>query len=373
MLLLVLCVGLLLVCAPTDASLDDNTVITNNTPSIITPNVSEIRTLNISGFTLQTTSWNTLNPSDISIADKNEKQEISFIKDSKNGSEFVADELIVRYDYRKIQDPKVMSANAADQNAKIGVKLKKDFADNGLPGLQLVKLPKNLSVTEAIIKYKQNPGVLYAEPNYVYHTTALTPNDPFYDLQWGLHNTVIPGADIDAPDAWGISIGSNTIVVAVVDTGVDYNHPDLSLNIWANQGEIRGNGIDDDHNGYIDDINGWNFFDGNNNPMDGNTYFNTFHGTHCAGILGAVGNNSIGIAGVNWNVTIMPLRVTDYKGSLTVTDAVSAINYANANGAHVISNSWSGSDYSQTLKNAIDASPALVTAAAGNDDPQYLN
>ena len=174
-------------------------------------------------------------------------------------------------------------------------------------------------------------------------------------------------ADIDAPEAWDLSTGSNTIIVAVIDSGVDYSHPDLSANIWSNSDEIPSNGIDDDGNGYIDDIRGWNFWDDNNDPMDGNTHWETYHGTHCAGIIGAVGNNSVGISGVNWNVKIMPLRVTDAYGSLYVDDAISAIDYASANGANVISNSWSGTDYSQALKDAIDSSSAVVVCAAGND------
>ena len=122
----------------------------------------------------------------------------------------------------------------------------------------VLKLPGNLSVDDAITEYQKNPDVLFAQPNYIYHTTALTPNDPFFGQQWGLHNTGTIGADIDAPDAWNTTTGSTNVIVAVVDTRIQYSHSDISANIWTNLGEIPGNGIDEDHNGYIDDVNGWN-------------------------------------------------------------------------------------------------------------------
>ena len=258
---------------------------------------------------------------------------------------------------------------------KIGAKVQDDFSKAGLPGMQVVKLPSNLSVNDAIAEYRKNPDILYVQPNYIYHTAALTPNDPSYNLQWGLNNTENLHADINAPDAWGVSTGSNAVIVAVIDTGVDYNHPDLSSNIWINPGESgldnqgfdkRFNGIDDDNNEYIDDWHGWNFYQGNNDPMDGNT--GSYHGTHCAGILGAAGNNGVGVCGVNWNVTIMPLRTTDVSGLSNSSSNIMAINYASSNAAGIISNSWGGYSYDQALKDAIDNSPALVVCAAGNDN-----
>jgi thermitase len=288
------------------------------------------------------------------------------ITKSSDGREYVSGQVIVRYNSNRFKNVKVMNAYTADSNAKIGARVEKDFSDAGLSGIQVVTLPENLSVDDAIEEYRKNPDVLYAEPNYIYHISAITPDDPLYGYQWGLHNTGTPGADISAPDAWGISTGSNFVVVAVVDTGVDYSHPDLAANIWTNADEIPGNGIDDDGNGYIDDVRGWNFYDGNNDPMDGNTYLNTYHGTHCSGIIGAVGNNGAGVTGVNWNVKIMPLRVVSPTGSLSVANAILAINYADANGANVISNSWGGTGYSQALYDAINSSPAVVVCAAGN-------
>lgn len=191
------------------------------------------------------------------------------------------------------------------------------------------------------------------------------PNDPLLSSLWGLHNTGQTGgtvdADIDAPAAWSLTTGSSDVVIAVIDTGVDYWHNDLSTNIWTNTDEIMGNGIDDDHNGYVDDTRGWNFVSGNNNPMDDNS-----HGTHCAGTIAAVGNNGLQYAGVCWRAKIMPLKFLNAYGSGYTSDAVSAILYANRNGAHVLSNSWGGGGYSQALKDAIDASSAVVVCAAGN-------
>jgi thermitase len=175
------------------------------------------------------------------------------------------------------------------------------------------------------------------------------------------------GADINATAAWDITNGSSSVIVAVVDTGVLYTHGDLSANIWTNPGEITGNGIDDDHNGYIDDIHGWNFVTNTSDPLDDNG-----HGTHVSGTIGAIGNNAIGVTGVNWHVKIMALKAFNAAGSGFTSDAVSAILYANANGASVISNSWSGSGFDQALKDAIDASPAVVVCAAGNIDQQHL-
>ena len=208
--------------------------------------------------------------------------------------------------------------------------------------------------------------VEYAEPNYILYADT-TPNDPSFSQLYGLHNTGQTGgtadADIDAPEAWNTCTGGN-VVVAVIDTGVDYTHPDLAANMWVNTGEIPGNGIDDDGNGFVDDYRGWDFCYNDSNPMDGNS-----HGTHCAGTIGAVGNNGIGVVGVNWNVKIMPVKFLSDSGSGSTSDAISAINYARMMGAKVMSNSWGGGGYSQALKDAIDAANnagSIFVAAAGN-------
>ena len=301
---------------------------------------------------------------------------ISIITDSATGNQYAAGEVIVRYNYEKIKSTTLMNEYSTRINAKIGAVVIQDLSSKNLPGMQLVQIPNSMSVTDAIAEYEKSPDVLYAEPNFIYYLSSITPNDPYFSsLQWGLQNTGqtiegsvgTVGADIDAPKAWDLTTGSNTVVVAVVDSGADYLHPDLSANMWINSNEIPDNGIDDDSNGFIDDVRGWNFFSHNNNPMDGNTFQGTYHGTHCSGIIGAVGNNGIGISGVNWNVKIMPLRVTSAAGSLSTSDGILAINYASKNGANVISNSWGGTGYSQALKDVIDNSPAVVVCAAGND------
>src|SRR5436309_1680061 len=159
-------------------------------------------------------------------------------------------------------------------------------------GWQLVQLPPGMSVHAAIEYYRNLPGVAYAEPNYRIRLFA-TPNDPRRDALWGLDK-------INAPQAWDQSTGDPGIVVATVDTGIDYNHPDLAANVWTNPGEIPGNGIDDDQNGYVDDVHGYDFVNNDGDPMD-----DFSHGTHVAGTIGAIGNNGIGVAGVDWHVRLM--------------------------------------------------------------------
>ncbi len=248
-------------------------------------------------------------------------------------------------------------------HSQTGAAIKKKF--QGRHELQLISLPGHMSVREGLEVYLQNPHIEYAEPNYIVYATIM-PNDAYFNNLWGLHNTGQTGgtidADIDAPEAWNITTGSNNVVIAVVDTGVDYNHPDLSSNIWTNMGETScSDGIDNDGNGYIDDCHGWDFVGNDNDPMDYDG-----HGTHVAGTIAAVGNNSLGTAGVMWKAQIMPVRFLGVSGSGTTADAISAILYANAKGAHIINNSWGGGGYSQALKDAVDASNAVVVCAAGN-------
>ncbi|MBI4850035.1 MAG: S8 family serine peptidase [Nitrospirae bacterium] len=228
-----------------------------------------------------------------------------------------------------------------------------------------VKLPQTMSVEEAIKYYELDPNVEYAEPNFIVHALAV-PNDPSYSQLWGLHNDgqtgSITGAGIHAPEAWDLTTGSSDVVIAVVDTGVAYNHPDLSDNIWTNTGETDcTDAIDNDGNGYTDDCHGWDFVGHDNDTTDYNG-----HGTHLAGIIAAAGNNGIGITGVMWKAKIMPLRFLGVNGSGTTADAIAAILYASNKGAHVINNSWGGSNYSRALKDAIEASSAVVVCAAGN-------
>ncbi|MBP7148565.1 MAG: S8 family serine peptidase [Acidobacteria bacterium] len=230
------------------------------------------------------------------------------------------------------------------------------------------RIAPGVSVEDAVARLSSSPVVEYAEPNYLMRLDVI-PNDPRLGELWGMVNTGQTGgtadADIDADLAWGVSTGSPNVVVGVIDTGVDYTHPELVNNIWSNTDEIDGNGIDDDGNGYIDDIRGWDFVNHDNNPMDDHS-----HGTHVSGTITAQGNNSIGVAGVAWNVKIMPLKFLNSGGSGSTTDAVLAVDYATANGANLTSNSWGGGAYSQTLYDAIaraNANNIAFVAAAGND------
>lgn len=269
---------------------------------------------------------------------------------------YVESEILIKY------KPHVSRAAQEAYSTQFGARRLGEFRSVGVHQLEL---PPGVSVEEGIKMFRLNPDVEYVEPNYIRRISAI-PNDPFFSKLWGLNNTGRSGttdADIDAPEAWDISTGSDTVVVAVIDTGVDYKHPDLKANIWTNPGDPSGGG-DNDDNGYIDDIRGWDFVDGDSNPMDLNG-----HGTRVAGILGAVGNNATGVTGVAWSVKIMPLRVLDAKGIGSVADEIAAINYARENGAHIINASLVGTSFSQAEKDAIEAfgsAGGLFVAAAGN-------
>ena len=237
-----------------------------------------------------------------------------------------------------------------------------------VPGL--VHLEITCSVKDAIDRIATLKGVEYVEPDFVVRADAV-PNDPSFGLLWGMQNTGqtvnadpgIAGADARATGAWDILVGNPGFVVAIIDSGTLLSHPDLAANIWTNPGEIAGNGIDDDANGYIDDVSGYDFFSIDNNPSDGG------HGTHTAGTVGAVGNNGIGVAGVAWNCKIMPLRFLGPTGGFT-SDAILAIQYAVQKQVKVSNNSWGGSVASQPLYDAIAAARSfdhLFVASAGNN------
>ncbi|NOR67499.1 MAG: S8 family serine peptidase, partial [Woeseiaceae bacterium] len=254
--------------------------------------------------------------------------------------------------------------------------------DDVTPGLAVVRLPEGASVIDALAQFNGSTNVLYAEPNYKYKL-FLVPNDPNYPELWALDNTGqtggTPDADVDANDAWDINTGSSDVIIAIADTGIDYDHPDLAANMWVNEAEQNGlPDVDDDGNGYVDDIYGYDFAgasstvsgDGDGDPND-----MWFHGTHVAGAAGAVGNNDEGIVGVCWDVKLMALKIfaDDFSSSDPVafaTDAIEAIQYAVDNGAKIMNASWGGSFYSQALYDAIrkagDAGLIFV-AAAGND------
>ncbi len=223
----------------------------------------------------------------------------------------------------------------------------------------------DMGAGELLRIYNANPWVEYAEKNASYGM-ALLPNDPEYPKQWHL-------PQINAPEAWDVSTGSEDAVVAVLDTGLDLDHPDLAGNIWTNTLEVAGNGRDDDGNGYIDDIHGWNFIEGTNDVSPqfgiGATATGINHGTVVAGIIGAVGNNGSEGAGVAWKVKIMPLRVLDSKGAGNAATVAAAIDYAIKNGAKILNLSFVGTERSITLERAIERAynaGALVVVAAGN-------
>ncbi len=233
-----------------------------------------------------------------------------------------------------------------------------------------------IEMQKSVIKsLKQNSYVEIVEPNYIYRINTITANDPLLPKLWGMQNTGqqdsagrsgTPGVDIGATEAWNIQTGSKEVIVAVIDTGVNYNTTDLIQNIWTNEAEKNGKeGVDDDGNGFVDDIYGYNFFAGNGDPMDDHG-----HGTHCSGTIGAKGNDGQGIVGVAWNVRIMALKFLGQDGSGSLEAAIRAIDYATKNGAKIMSNSWGGGAYSETLKQAIqraNKAGAIFIAAAGNE------
>jgi subtilisin family serine protease len=214
------------------------------------------------------------------------------------------------------------------------------------------------------------PHVKYAEPNWIQRVDS-DPNDTYYYLQWGMTNTgqTIQGspgandADIDAPEAWNITTGDPNLVIAIIDTGTDWDHPDLAANIWSNPGEVV-NGIDDDGNGYVDDVRGWDFYSVDSNPDDSDG-----HGSHTAGTVGAVGNNNRGVSGVMWQCKMAPLRFLGPQGGFT-SDSILAVEYCTINNIRLSNNSWGGGGFSSSVYDAIDASRSIghvFVAAAGND------
>ena len=239
--------------------------------------------------------------------------------------------------------------------------------DNGR--IHHLLLPDDMSVEQALAIYRDDPDIEFVEPNYLI-TPQATPNDNDFSYQWNLNNVGqvvsgyvgITGADIDAVRAWDLATGDGSVVVAVVDTGCHLTHPDLAANLWTNGIEIPNNGVDEDHNGYVDDIHGWDFVDNDNMPQDA-----TGHGTHVAGTIGAQGNNDIGIAGIGWQASIMPLRFMNAFDQGTVADAIQAIEYAVANGARIINCSWGSTGYSISLSSVMANADALFVCAAGNN------
>ena len=277
------------------------------------------------------------------------------------GPEYVPGEAIVKFRHQP--------SKTELQIAAVGVEAR-SFEPASLTNVYVAELGPGTTVDEAVAELSGRADVVYAEPNYVYRAAA-TPNDRLYPLLWGLDNTGqpilgvsgAPDADIDAPEAWDVTTGSKDVVVAVIDSGVALGHPDLKDNLWTNPGEIAGNGIDDDHNGAIDDVHGWDFVDVDAEPLDYQG-----HGTHVAGTIGARGNNAAGVAGVNWDVSIMPIRGLDAYNLGNSWRLAEAIKYACESGAHITNNSWGSTGASQTIHEAFAGCPeALHVVAAGNN------
>ena len=288
----------------------------------------------------------------------------------------VAGELIVRFraDVPKEEITAVI--------AKIGAVIK-----NQIDPLNyyVLALPENISVVQALEWLRGQKSVVNSEPSYLIPLQFI-PNDKFFPFQWALNNVGqiggTPSADIDMAAAWDLEKGFPGVVIAIIDTGIDYVHEDLAGNIWQNPGEIPGNGIDDDQNGYVDDNRGWDFvntpagFEGedfsnpDNDPMD-----RQGHGTMIAGVVAASGNNQLGIAGVTWNCRIMPVRVgfksASGRGLMHSSQAAHGIVYAVQNGAHVINLSWGSSQKSSIIESAIayaTTNGAIVCVSAGNQN-----
>lgn len=226
------------------------------------------------------------------------------------------------------------------------------------------------SVVEAL---RSNPEVSYVENNAEYRTQTVS-TDPMYSQQWGLKNNgrnsggiFTPGRsgeDINVEKAWELTRGTSDVIVAVIDTGIDYNHVDLKNNILVNEAELNGlPGVDDDGNGYVDDVYGYDFFGNKSDPMDGHG-----HGTHCAGVIGAL-NNTTGIAGISSHVKLLPIKFLSDQGSGSLEGAIKAIDYGIKRGVHVMNNSWGGGNFTQALFDAIkaaDEAGIVFLAASGN-------
>ena len=250
-------------------------------------------------------------------------------------------------------------ATEADRaNARKSAAATKLRSFRSVPGLEV--WDTNVGAANAIAGLKKNPHVAYAEYDAVVRTDAM-PNDHMFSYVWALNDG--DGYAIHAPEAWSLFTGDPNFVIADIDTGMQTDNVDLAANLYTNPKEIPGNGIDDDHNGYVDDVHGWDFINNDNDPSD-----DVNHGTHTAGTMGAVGNNTIGIAGVNWQCKIMPLKFIGPNGGYT-SDAVAAIDYAVKMGVKLSNNSWGSSTYEQSLYDAINAAKSaghLFVAAAGN-------
>lgn len=291
--------------------------------------------------------------------------ESHFLGGGYNGLSYVPDRLLIRFN----------ADTSAEERAAIlaarGLHVVKD-----LSGTLVVEASEGIDVLQQTWELASLAAVAFAEPDYLLDVSNTYPNDPDFGQLWGLNNTGqfggTPDADINAPEAWDITTGSSDIVIAVIDTGVDYTHPDLIANMWVNPGEIPGDGLDNDGNGYIDDIYGIDTVNGDSDPMDDRD-----HGTHVAGTIAASGDNGIGVTGINWQARVMALKFIPETGGGSVAGAIEAIDYMTMMksdyGVNIVaSNNSYGAlgAYSDSLLLAIQRSIAagiVYVAAAGND------
>jgi hypothetical protein len=236
---------------------------------------------------------------------------------------------------------------------------KTNLQPNDLTTVYVIEYEHELVPIEVSRLFQEIEQVEFAEPDYE-ASMLVNPNDPYYQdgSQW-YHSQV------KAPAAWQLTTGDASQIIAIIDTGIDWTHPDLAENIWINQSEQSGNeGADDDDNGFVDDIRGWDFVNNDNNPMDDNS-----HGTHVAGIAGARTNNNVGIAGIAWNVKLMPLKVLQSSGRGNWSTIAQGVVYAAENGATIINMSLGGYTESLTMKTALENAynKSVLVSAAGND------
>ena len=286
---------------------------------------------------------------------------VSGVFAQETSEKYVADEVLVKFEKASAE-----GLRSAEKITGEGALVMEKLGDLGW---QRIKIPAGLTVDDAIARYSKYDGVVVVQPNFYYHL-LLTPNDPQF-VSTGMYGL----SKISAPQAWDLSTGSNSVVVADIDTGMRYTHQDLAANAWLNTGEIPANGVDDDNNGFVDDVRGWDFFYNDSDPIDDAGG----HGTHTAGTIGAVGNNLLNVVGVNWNVTIIPIKIYSPAGTdSTSAMLVNAYNYVRMMklrgvNIRVTNNSYGGCGeacgYDQATKDALDAmgeAGILNVFAAGN-------
>jgi uncharacterized repeat protein (TIGR01451 family) len=335
------------------------------------------------------------------VASKALKQEsASTVRTKQRSSEFVSGEIIVRFkegtDAARSVGKARRELSVSGAGRQIAVQVESIGRDHELvAGLRIARVAAE-DTAVALEALRARPDVLYAEPNFI-RRKQVAPNDPRYPEMWNLKNPggtfSVAGADIKAEQAWDITTGNRNAVVAVIDEGIDVSHQDLQANVWRNPGETAGNGIDDDANGFVDDVNGYDFFHNDASVYDGpgvnpDGSIIDLHGTHVAGTIGATGNNSLGVVGVNWQTSLMALKFLGPDGGSTA-DLLEALSYAKmmrdrwvtsggTQGANVriTNNSYGGPEFSQAEFDAIQAignSGILFVASAGNSaEDTYL-